>query len=195
MHSIVGSAARMRPLEFSTDSPLHTTSQHTARQSDASNLVDVAAHWEPAHALSSGVFAAQFREGLHNESMSEKKHSRSRVPLALCIMSHPQRIYGCGQDRRSTGLPFYNPRITTSSYAAGEPYPIPVVPAYEYGQAVYNSHEIGQGGRLVINKYYVCCAEIRDGIMCYRLKDQPPPSANFVTGWIREGSLRRWRAQ
>lgn len=42
----------------------------------------------------------------------------------------PTSVYldriGTESAQRSTGLPFYNPRITTSSYAAGEPYPIPV---------------------------------------------------------------------
>lgn len=64
--------------------------------------------------------------------------------------------------------------------------------AFKHKDPVYRKNERGPDGMPRKTRYYVCCAEARDGVMCYRLKDELPPSGHFVTDWIPENDLREW---
>lgn len=107
-------------------------------------------------------------------------------------MANPHRVYGCGKDVESQDQPLQEaPKINSLSHIAG-PTNLPIETSYKRGQAVYRSNERGNDGMPKKTKYYVCCAEPRDGVMHYRLKDEPPPSEHFVTGWIPENFVREW---
>ncbi|CAD6583873.1 MAG: hypothetical protein ASARMPRED_001528 [Alectoria sarmentosa] len=107
-------------------------------------------------------------------------------------MAHPQRIYGCGKDEESQTQPLREaPKINSVSHVSGQ-VNLQVDTLFEHKDAVYIKDERGPDGMPKKTKYYVCCAEPFEGVMHYRLKDEPPPSEHYVTGWIPENSIREW---
>ena len=66
-------------------------------------------------------------------------------------------------------------------------------PSFQHKAAVYVANDRGSDGMPRKERYYVCCNAMMQGVMCYRLKDVPPPPCEFhVTDWIPEQSLREW---
>ena len=62
---------------------------------------------------------------------------------------------------------------------------------FEYGKAAYDLNEQPQEGTNTRTKRWICCRDVRNGKVVWRLKDRPPgvPNPIWVSDFLEEEDL------